>query len=322
MPMVNPDGHHIVEAGGSSPYSQRKNAEQHQRLHHLAADRQHPVRHRPQPQLPLPVGLLRRLKRRALQPDLPRPRRQARTRNGGRAEQDPHAHPRPARAEQHRPGPAHHHRHLQEYALQRQPQPLSVGLDGQPHRPTTPTCANIGKHMSAPRQRRRATATSPASRPTASMPWTATPSTGPMANWAWPPTPPKLSGSSFFPPYSSGRRLSGPEQGHADLPGEDRPHALSDHARPRCNTVAVAPACRAAGHPGPPDRYYQLRLDGQRLYPERGRRRVLYGHAAVGGRHSTADDRRLHITYSGCVCQRRHHGSFCGTPYIFRSRSW
>ena len=79
MPMLNPDGHHIVEAGGggSSPYYQRKNARQQQRLHDLAAQRQQPVRHGPQPQLPLPVGLLRRLQQHRLRRDLSRPVRRA-----------------------------------------------------------------------------------------------------------------------------------------------------------------------------------------------------------------------------------------------------
>jgi murein tripeptide amidase MpaA len=62
MPMLNPDGHRMVEAGGNNPYYQRKNA-----------DKDDGCTSWPPPQLPVPVEhVLGLLVGQPLQPDLPR----------------------------------------------------------------------------------------------------------------------------------------------------------------------------------------------------------------------------------------------------------
>ena len=83
MPEVNPDGHHIVEAGGNGnePVSLPQEWRQRRRRRVLlAALIIQSIRRGQQPQLPLPLGLLQRLERFCLRSDLSRDCRRDRSR--------------------------------------------------------------------------------------------------------------------------------------------------------------------------------------------------------------------------------------------------
>ena len=66
---------------------------------------------------------------------------------------------------------------------------------------------------------------------------------------------------------------------------------------PDANSVAATPMTRhRRARPSQLTAHHQLRLDGQHLQPERGRRRILYGHAALGRAAPPRHDRTARST--------------------------
>ena len=170
-------------------------AEEHER-ELLRADLEQPGR-RPEPELRVQMGLLRRFEHEPLRRHLPR--RRSRLRTGDDGDPGVHAHdlPRPARTAALRSGAGRRDRSLHRPAQLQRARPLALGIHSfGGARPTAPPCRRSAGSSPG------STATSPTSRSASTRP-TARPTISPTATSGSPPTP-----SSSEPPSSSRARSS------------------------------------------------------------------------------------------------------------------